>query len=334
MGTNYPLISVIVPVYNAGVFLIPCLDSLLAQTYQNLEILLIDDGSVDESGVRCDEYAEKDPRVKVIHKENGGVSSARNLGLDIAQGEYIAFVDADDRIKPDYLEVLYQDIVEMKVDIAVCDVEVVDAEGTVIAWLPKVKTNRSIHRQSVFIQDIAKQEEGYYASVWGSLISVDVIKSLRFQPMHYGEDSLFMFELLCSEPRVYLNAYRGYTYVRQPGSVTVNVKAPYRRATDLLQLHSYMYSNLPETTPEVRNTFLTRYAIAIHGVASLSVRFKDRTERLSVRDSLKEHLNNILPQLDRIFGRVRLYIWLYVKMPWLYRGLFWSIENVRGIIKT
>ena len=87
---NQPLISVIIPVYNVGEFLAPCLDSLLAQTYQNLEILLIDDGSTDDSGDRCDEYAKKDPRFKVTHKENGGISSARNAGMDIAKGVQLA----------------------------------------------------------------------------------------------------------------------------------------------------------------------------------------------------------------------------------------------------
>ena len=334
MRTNQPLISVIVPVYNVGEFLVPCLDSLLAQTYQNLEILLIDDGSTDASGARCDEYAARDPRFKAIHKENGGVSSARNLGLDIAKGQYIAFVDSDDRVKPDYIEVLYQSIVEMKADIVFCDTEVVDVEGNPVPWISKVKQNRLIDQPGDFLRDIAKQEEGYYAGVWCCLISADVIKDRRFQPLRYGEDSLFMFDLLLTGPRVYLNAYQGYTYVRQPGSVTVNVKAPYRRATDLLKLHSYLYSNLPETPPEVRNTFLTRYAIAVHGVASSAAQFKDRRERRAVRDSLKEHLDNILPQLDRVFGRVRLYIWLYAKMPWLYRGLIRTIETARGIKKT
>ncbi len=95
------LISVIVPVYNVEGYLRRCVDSILAQTYENLEILLVDDGATDSSGAICDEYASKDPRVRVIHKENGGLSSARNAGIDEARGDYLAFVDSDDWIEPE-----------------------------------------------------------------------------------------------------------------------------------------------------------------------------------------------------------------------------------------
>lgn len=96
-----PLISVIVPVYNVAAWLPRCVDSILAQSYENLEVLLVDDGSTDDSGEICEEYAQKDARVRVIHKENGGLSSARNAGLDVCSGQYIGFVDSDDWIEPE-----------------------------------------------------------------------------------------------------------------------------------------------------------------------------------------------------------------------------------------
>ena len=101
---NIPKISVIIPVYNTEKYLRRCIDSVLAQTYQDFELLLIDDGSKDSSGAICDEYASQDTRVRVFHKENGGVSSARNLGLDHARGEWITFVDADDWMADDMLQ--------------------------------------------------------------------------------------------------------------------------------------------------------------------------------------------------------------------------------------
>ena len=99
-----PLISVIVPVYNVEQYLPKCIDSILAQTYENLEIILVEDGTKDSSGVICDEYAAKDARIRVIHKENGGLSSARNAGMEIARGEYFGFVDSDDWIEPEMYE--------------------------------------------------------------------------------------------------------------------------------------------------------------------------------------------------------------------------------------
>ena len=113
-------ISVIVPVYNVEYYLKQCLDSIVNQTYRNLEIILVDDGSTDSSGDICDEYAQIDARIKVIHKENGGLSSARNAGLDVCTsgGELIAFVDSDDWLELDMFEVLYTNLKEKNVDIA------------------------------------------------------------------------------------------------------------------------------------------------------------------------------------------------------------------------
>lgn len=102
------LISIIVPCYNVEEYLHKCVESLTAQTYKNIEIILVDDGSPDSSGAICDEYARKDKRIKVIHKENGGLSDARNVAIDIAVGEYITFVDSDDYVALDYVETLYR----------------------------------------------------------------------------------------------------------------------------------------------------------------------------------------------------------------------------------
>lgn len=110
MKQQNPLISVIVPVYNVEQYLVQCVDSILNQKYENFELLLVDDGSTDKSGDICDVYGKRDKRVRVFHKKNGGVSSARNVGLDNAKGEWIAFVDSDDIVTPSYLSGLYSDV--------------------------------------------------------------------------------------------------------------------------------------------------------------------------------------------------------------------------------
>lgn len=102
------LITIIIPVYNVEKYLRECIDSVIAQTYKNLEIILVDDGSIDKSGEICDEYSKKDSRIRVIHKKNGGLSDARNVALDIAKGEYIGFIDSDDYIEKDMFETLYK----------------------------------------------------------------------------------------------------------------------------------------------------------------------------------------------------------------------------------
>lgn len=117
-----PLITVIVPVYNVEPYLDACVESILAQTYRNLEVLLVDDGSPDRCPEMCDAYARKDARVRVIHKVNGGLSDARNAALDVARGEYIAFIDSDDWIAPDMMEYLMQGITGFRAGIACCEV--------------------------------------------------------------------------------------------------------------------------------------------------------------------------------------------------------------------
>lgn len=112
------LVTVIVPVHNVEKYLPRCIDSILLQTYRNLEIILVDDGSTDESVTICDEYATKDNRIRVLHKENGGLSSARNTGLDAANGGLITFVDSDDWVAPNYIEVLYVNLIKYGADIS------------------------------------------------------------------------------------------------------------------------------------------------------------------------------------------------------------------------
>ena len=126
-----PLISVIVPIYKVEKYLAICVDSLLRQSYGNLEVILVDDGSPDECPAICDKYQNKDNRIKVIHKKNGGLSDARNVGLDIAQGEYVAFVDSDDFVDEDYIYKLYNALQQNRTSIAVCGIQIIDESNKV-----------------------------------------------------------------------------------------------------------------------------------------------------------------------------------------------------------
>lgn len=119
-----PLVSIIIPVYNVEKYLHKCVDSVLGQTYTNIEVYLIDDGSTDSSGGICDEYLKKDNRIKVIHKENGGQGSARNMALDVCKGEYIAFVDSDDYIKSDMIEIMVSEMLKTSSELAICGIAV------------------------------------------------------------------------------------------------------------------------------------------------------------------------------------------------------------------
>ena len=136
MTNNVPLISVIIPIYNVAPYLKQCIDSVISQTYRNLEIILVNDGSPDNCGTICDEYAANDNRIIVIHKENGGLSSARNAGIDICKGKYISFIDSDDFISPYFIEIMYRGISEFDSDISsLCSgVSFLDGDDTSVVF--------------------------------------------------------------------------------------------------------------------------------------------------------------------------------------------------------
>lgn len=191
------MISIIVPIYNAEKFITRCVDSVIAQTYQDWELLLVDDGSPDKSGAICDDYASRDSRIKVFHKQNRGVSSARNLGLDNAQGEWIAFVDADDYILPDYLEKL---ITSDDADLVISGSKRF-GDSDVDYSIP-VDRRYQIHKFVKSIFDCNPNENIYMSCVsypWGKILKNSIIEqnSLRFNTkMKLGEDTCFMLDYL------------------------------------------------------------------------------------------------------------------------------------------
>ena len=147
------LISIIVPVYNAEKYLPACVESLLSQTYGALEVILVNDGSKDGSAALCDTYAARDSRVRVIHQENQGVSTARNAGLDHAAGKYVAFVDADDYVKPDYLERLHGDMTAHDADFVTCCYEEISHGDAPKSGIPFVGASRVVAEKAVYLCD-------------------------------------------------------------------------------------------------------------------------------------------------------------------------------------
>lgn len=209
-------ISVIIPVYKVEAYLRQCVDSVLAQTYSNLEVILVDDGSPDGSGAICDEYAAKDSRVKVIHKENGGQGSARNAGLDAATGEYLAFVDSDDWIDPDMYEKLLALLQEHDADIA---------EGSYRFYRPWKTSNQILecpNTQSVAVWEGKKIIERFYfgpdtfsdvaVMVWNKLYKASLLRELRFKEGFIYEDSEFMPRVLYHCAKLVKHDHSYYTY--------------------------------------------------------------------------------------------------------------------------
>lgn len=220
-GNQVPLVSIIVPVYNAEKYLNRCIDSILSQTMTDFELLLIDDGSKDNSGRIRDEYAEKDARVRVFHKPNGGVSSARNLGLDNAKGKWITFVDADDRCSCDYLEHLLSKV-DDDTDLIISYAVICDSTGEKAEVYPEYRVNAT-NFERLFVDS----DMHWHTSPWAKLYRASIIyeNSLRFnEMMHIGEDADFLFSFMLITDKIYVSSDTDYYYTCDvSGSLTKRI---------------------------------------------------------------------------------------------------------------
>lgn len=219
LNTTVPTISVIVPVYKAESYLHRCVDSILAQTFSDFEVLLIDDGSPDKSGEICDEYALKDSRVRVFHKENGGVSSARNLGLDNAVGDFVMFVDSDDWIVSDCLELCIKEIFENELDAL--------QFGFVQVWNDS-KSYRIKNGTYILSGKQYLQTRNFNVAVWAGVYKRNIIEeyNLRFpSQLKLAEDQIFTLSFFRYVQRIKYLEKSLYYYLQREDSAVHNSKS-------------------------------------------------------------------------------------------------------------
>ena len=187
-----PELSIIVPVYKVEKYLPRCIDSILAQTFGDFELILIDDGSPDGCGRICDEYARKDKRIVVIHQKNMGVSAARNAGLDIARGRYIGFVDSDDWIEPQMYEVMMDAIRENGADMAVCGVRYADEDGK---FTRADRLSEGVYSRAGLLEDVFAMPNRLGGGCCNKVLDASKIASVRFKVgMTIAEDALYLFD--------------------------------------------------------------------------------------------------------------------------------------------
>lgn len=217
MTDNQPLISVIVPIYNVEPYLRRCVDSIIAQTYTNLEILLVDDGSPDNCPAICDEYAQQDQRVRVIHKENGGLSDARNAALDVTTGEWIVCVDSDDYVTPDYVSTLYGLCLRhnCKMSVASCCIVVEDAQSEI---------RESPIKEYMFARDEALaamfNHSLFDVSAWCKLYHRSLFSGVRYPKGYVFEDFQTTYKLMLRcDTGVAFSSKQTYYYLLRPDSI-------------------------------------------------------------------------------------------------------------------
>ena len=218
------MISVVIPIYNVEKYIDKCINSVLNQSYRNLEIILVDDGSPDRCGEICDNYAKNDARIKVIHKENGGLSDARNKGIECANGKYIAFIDSDDFIHPQMFEILYHNIVLEDADISVCNfLEVQDGDDTTVPYLNIRNIDREVYIGSYIMEQLEYHNISTVVA-WNKIYRMELFQEIRYPKGKLHEDEFVIHRILhCCRKSVYTTE-KLYYYLQRKGSITDTVK--------------------------------------------------------------------------------------------------------------
>lgn len=217
-------ISIIVPIYNIEKYLKKCIESIIEQTYKDIEIILVDDESQDESGTISDEYAKKDERIKVYHKKNGGLSDARNFGIEKATGDFIMFVDGDDYIKPAMCEILLRALIENDADVSICNYQYVSENPQdVKRWekqnLSQPIRNEVITGRSVIEEKFCEEKHWYWVVAWNKLYKKDIFKDIRFPYGKIHEDEFIIFDVFNSVNKLACVEADLYCYVQREGSI-------------------------------------------------------------------------------------------------------------------
>ncbi len=255
------LVSVIVPVYKVEEYLEECIASIVSQTYQNLEIILVDDGSPDNCPWMCDEWANRDSRIKVIHKENGGLSDARNAGIDICTGAYIAFVDSDDYIKPDMIQKLYAALIRENADIAACGILTCDGDKHT-AWGCKDVVGTPEEIYALLYNDTA-----YPVAAWNKLYRHSCWEALRFPVGKTCEDAFTTYQLIHNARRIVMVPEALYCYRIRPGSIMTSSFS--LKKLDEEEAWRCNYQFMEHYHPQFRKKAFDFYLQRVNGLAQL-----------------------------------------------------------------
>ena len=240
------MISIIVPIYNVSLFLSQCLDSILSQTYKDLEIILVDDGSTDNSSIICDEYAEKDVRIKVIHKINGGLSDARNVGVKNAHGEWVFFVDADDWIKDNAIEVLYDFAVEKDCDLVQGNFYYAYHDYLLYRCVTQEEHNMHILDRSESMKELIINDR-IKNFAWGKLYRISLIEDFEFPVGKYFEDSFWQHLVVNKIKRYGMVDEPLYYYRQRDGSISSKMS---ERFDDLIEGYKLRLDFIKQNYPQ------------------------------------------------------------------------------------
>ena len=301
-------VSIIVPVYGVEKYIEECILSLLGQTYEDLEILLVDDGGKDRAPEICDEYAAKDNRIKVIHKSNGGAASARNAGMDAATGDYICFVDGDDAVDCRYVERLLETVREEDADIGVCGF---------FHWSKTQKIVFKPERTGIYSREdflIRFLEDWTCSLLWNKLFRRNVIGNLRMAEGHKIDDEFFTYQVVMNARRVVVMDTPLYDYRIRRSSVMQDVGLHQERIMlDRIEYMTTRYRNIAERVPQLEPAF---FRDVLDTMIRYWVHSKDMpTAQKQIRQWIRAHTGRFLRMKEPVRQRLIHLYQLYIMKP-------------------
>ncbi len=291
--SEFPLISVIVPVYKVEAYLPRCLDTLLAQRYENFEVVAVDDGSPDRCGEILEEYAKKDVRIRVIHRENGGLSAARNTGIEAAKGAFLAFVDSDDWVEPNFLEILAAPLLEQGAEIASCgavnhlgDRAVPNALEKPLVMGPKEALERMCYNDHFFV------------TTWDKLYRRELFEGIRFPEGKLFEDTATTFTLVDRAKTIVATPGICYHYITRPSSITGAGFHP--KKLDYVEAAEKMAGFIEEKYPDLKDACNRKRAHALLSTLTVLAEAPERNRAIE-----KELMAKLKPIRRGVFRNKR-----------------------------
>ena len=325
MENQKDLISVIVPIYKVEKYLDKCVKSIVNQTYQDLEIILVDDGSPDNCPAICDKWAEIDNRIKVVHKSNGGLSDARNAGLEITTGNYVAFVDSDDWLEKNYVEFLYNAIIQTHADVSACQIRSVQEYETV----------SSVEKQQLQIETFSAEEalckvingQDFRAVAWNKLYKREILWGEKFEVGKLHEDEFFTYRIVDKCSSLAWVDIPLYNYCQRSGSIMNTYSV---RHLDMLEAIFGRLELLKHKYPNLYLRDKVTYCVTCLNYYCDMLNGKFGEEKQSAKKQILNYRNTIKFSLRELFALSLKNIIYVVGSSAIFINMFAMARNLKG----
>lgn len=300
------LITIIVPIYRVEDYLSRCVKSLVAQTYKNIEIILVDDGSPDACPLLCDEWGAKDDRIKVIHKENGGLSDARNAGIQAAEGEYILFVDSDDWVSADYVKNLYQAVYDSNADICECDI--IRTAGEAVPY-GNVQESVPVCYEVEEALKLLIEDSIFHQYVWNKIYKIDCVKNIPFEKGKINEDEFWTYQVFGKAKKVIKIQKKLYYYFQRDNSIMGTVYN--QRRLDVLEAKTGRQQYIEKYFPNLSFTAKANLLQSCMYSGQMVILYMRGEERDIALEVVIKYFKDAVVEMEKLPVSLKQKIWIY-----------------------